>query len=1353
LVGFAFALAVACRLLVSPAGSWAAPFSDYFAFTQPDGAELTLWGVGDDFHAVFETTTGHTVIFDPARRAYFYAERAADGSSLVATGVPAHEPAPPSLGRHVRMDPAAAAAAARARQRAWDAATGLSRRWSQLKAQTLGTPQMPGAAIALPAPPGTTTTGAKSGLTLLIDFSDAPATISQAEIEAFLNGDSYAGFGNNGSVKQYFSDVSATRLNYTNVVTIYIRMALPKSYYNDTSKDCGAQAQLLIGDALDILKARSDYADTILPTFEPLTTDGSGRVAAFNVFFAGGNSHAWSYGLWPHSWSLASPVPLGNGKSVFRYQITNIGTALSLGTFCHENGHMLCGFPDIYDYDYDSVGGAGDYCLMDYGGSGTNPRQVSAYLKLAAGWATATDLYGSSNLTGTLVAAPDSGYDRVYRYRRPGVATEYFLFENRQKAGRDAGLRSAGIAAWHIDELGDKNNQNLTPNTSHLNYEVTLEQADNLWHFQNDVNSGDAYDLYYQGNGAAAYTNCFNDASGPSANWWDGSSSGLKLGSFSASGMSMTFRVEAGAPPTVTVIATSPTATEAGPTPGQFTVSRTGGTSEALVVRYAVTGTATPGDDYAPLSGSVTIGAGSDTATVAVLPVNDTTVESDETVVAAISADAAYVAGSPAIAAVRIWSDDGSPATIRLGSAVLSVGESRPTVAITATRSGGSSGGCGASYATANGTAAAGSDYTAASGTLIWADGDMADKSFTVSITNDALDEPNETFTATLSAPLGVATLGSPSSGTVTITDNDPTPTVGFGQASSSVLESTTPATIGVSLSAASGRTVKVNYATANGTAVAGSDYTATSGTLTFAPGATSRTIAVPIADDAARESDETFRVTLAAPVNAAPGAIATHTCSIHDADVPGLEGFRAVADAVDQEGWAFAAAGGVDWWWQTAVAHDGSDAARSGRIADDQTSSLETTGVFDAGTATFWWKVSSEAGFDFLRFSIDGVVQDAIAGEVGWVQQSYPVAAGIHTLKWEYSKDGSGSSGIDAAWLDQVVLPAALLLWTRGDTGEANLWAVRPGTTPGALPGSSWIALTVPSGEGGAWEASSCAHGDATAEYVLWTSSETGQAILARVNPAAPAGVSPVASWAYLKAPAGVGGPWQATSYTHVDAATGYVLWTRGDTGQAILWKVVPGAVSGTIPVASWAYLQVPAGVGGPWQATSYTHVDAATGYVLWTRGGSGQAILWKVAPGAVSGTIPVTSWAYLHSPAGVGAPWQATGYLHVDDSEGYVLWTRGDTGQAILWQVVPGAVSGTIPVTSWAYVSPTAGAGEPWRATSLAHGAMPGSPAAGVAAPLGEAQQSDARSGADRRQGNGQPPPGGEVLSAFPP
>lgn len=110
-------------------------------------------------------------------------------------------------------------------------------------------------------------------------------------------------------------------------------------------------------------------------------------------------------------------------------------------------------------------------------------------------------------------------------------------------------------------------------------------------------------------------------------------------------------------------------------------------------------------------------------------------------------------------------------------------------------------------------------------------------------------------------------------------------PTVQFQAASSSGSEAATPAAITVTLSAVSGQTVTVNYATANGTAIADSDYTAVIGNLAFNPGDTIKTINVPITNDTAVEGNETFSVTLSGPSNAALGAITTHTYTINNDD------------------------------------------------------------------------------------------------------------------------------------------------------------------------------------------------------------------------------------------------------------------------------------------------------------------------------------------------------------------------------------------------------------------------------------------------------------------------------------
>lgn len=111
--------------------------------------------------------------------------------------------------------------------------------------------------------------------------------------------------------------------------------------------------------------------------------------------------------------------------------------------------------------------------------------------------------------------------------------------------------------------------------------------------------------------------------------------------------------------------------------------------------------------------------------------------------------------------------------TLQFSASGYSVSEGAGTATITVTRTGGSDGAIGVTYATSDGTATAGSDYTATTGNLSWAAGDAASKSFAVAITDDGTAEADETVTVTLSAPTGGATLGVPANATLTIVDDD----------------------------------------------------------------------------------------------------------------------------------------------------------------------------------------------------------------------------------------------------------------------------------------------------------------------------------------------------------------------------------------------------------------------------------------------------------------------------------------------------------------------------------------------------------------------------------------------------
>ncbi|MFM7182849.1 MAG: tandem-95 repeat protein [Verrucomicrobiales bacterium] len=130
------------------------------------------------------------------------------------------------------------------------------------------------------------------------------------------------------------------------------------------------------------------------------------------------------------------------------------------------------------------------------------------------------------------------------------------------------------------------------------------------------------------------------------------------------------------------------------------------------------------------------------------------------------------------------------------------------------------------------------------------------------------------------------------------------------------------------------------------------------------------------------------------------------------------------LADALDIQGYAWSTSGNLPWFSQTAVTNDGVDAAQSGAIDHNQTSSLQTT-IVGPGTMTFRWRVSSESGYDFLRFYIKDVEQTGslarISGTVNWVQKTVTLPTGTNTVRWSYTKDGSVVSGSDAAWVDQV--------------------------------------------------------------------------------------------------------------------------------------------------------------------------------------------------------------------------------------------------------------------------------------------------------------------------------------------
>ena len=275
--------------------------------------------------------------------------------------------------------------------------------------------------------------------------------------------------------------------------------------------------------------------------------------------------------------------------------------------------------------------------------------------------------------------------------------------------------------------------------------------------------------------------------------------------------------------------------------------------------------------------------AGDTSATISVPINNDSLYEGDEYFTVSLdSATNANISISPGTGTIQ---DNDAAPTVQFSSSTYSVNENAGPVTVTITKTGATELSATVAYSTSDGTATQPGDYTTTSGSVTFLPGETS-KDITIPITNDTTFETSENFTVTLSSPSN-ATLGSPSSATVTIIDDDALPLVQFSATNYNVNEGAGTVTVTVTKTGNTALPSSVNYATSDGSATAGSDYTATSGTLTFQPNDTSKTFTVPITQDAIYEGNETFTVTLSVPVGCSLGAPSSATVTIVDDETP----------------------------------------------------------------------------------------------------------------------------------------------------------------------------------------------------------------------------------------------------------------------------------------------------------------------------------------------------------------------------------------------------------------------------------------------------------------------------------
>jgi hypothetical protein len=134
------------------------------------------------------------------------------------------------------------------------------------------------------------------------------------------------------------------------------------------------------------------------------------------------------------------------------------------------------------------------------------------------------------------------------------------------------------------------------------------------------------------------------------------------------------------------------------------------------------------------------------------------------------------------------------------------------------------------------------------------------------------------------------------------------------------------------------------------------------------------------------------------------------------------------IADALDQPTRAFVLGGHVPWIPQTAITHDMTDAARTGSIIDEHLTWIETR-VEGPATVAFWWKASTELEYDFLSFEVDTDQRLKLSGQADWRRETVVLESGPRVLRWKFRKDRDTATGDDAGWLDQLeIVPTTIL-------------------------------------------------------------------------------------------------------------------------------------------------------------------------------------------------------------------------------------------------------------------------------------------------------------------------------------
>jgi len=367
-------------------------------------------------------------------------------------------------------------------------------------------------------------------IVVLVGFPDKPLTQTKQHFEDLFFS---TGVLPNGSVREYYTEVTNGLVTITGkVVGPY---TLPKTLqdYAHGASGMGSSIPNAQTMARDTAEAANPDVD-----FGPYDNDGNGFVDAFIIVHAGQGAEATGSNndIWSHKWVLSGGEYNADGTKIFAY--LTVPEDAKIGVCCHELGHLLFGFPDLYDIDGSSEG-IGDWCLMGSGSwngkggwnhAGEIPAHPSAWCKANQGWVSAVN-----QITNGPVTIPDVETNhKIYRLWKDGAASsEYFLVENRQLIGSDSALPGEGLLIWHIDESIGSNSDETHP-------KVALMQADGQRQLERAANRGDSGDPFP---GSSDNTH-FTFSSNPNSKSYAGTATPVAVTDISPSRPTMTATVQ-----------------------------------------------------------------------------------------------------------------------------------------------------------------------------------------------------------------------------------------------------------------------------------------------------------------------------------------------------------------------------------------------------------------------------------------------------------------------------------------------------------------------------------------------------------------------------------------------------------------------------------------------------------------------------------------------------------------------------------------------------------------------------------------------------------------------------------------